>query len=195
MCLNVLFLILFSHTFSAIFHPLLFLQPISIDWWIPNISHWITSLRLHSHLFSSSKRAIYLEIHQYISKYIHPLLFFSLSILSQLKMKPSFKKNYLFLAILSGMWDLSSPDQRSNPHLLHWKCGFLTTGPLGRSQRWNHLDSFLFFKHYSQYITKSCSTSHICLSCPPSCPAPRYVSYSVGLLQPPLKTFANIFIW
>ena len=116
--LSVLFLILFSHTFSAVFHPLLFLQPISTDWWIPNISHWFTSLRLHSPLFSSSKRSIYLEIHQCISKYTHPLLFFSLSILSQLKMKLSLKNIYiyiyiyiyLFLAIQSGMWDLSSPN-------------------------------------------------------------------------------------
>ena len=97
--LSVLFLILFSHTFSAVFHPLLFLQPISTDWWIPNISHWFTSLRLHSPLFSSSKRSIYLEIHQCISKYTHPLLFFSLSILSQLKMKLSLKKIYIYIYI------------------------------------------------------------------------------------------------
>ena len=90
-CLNVLFSILFSHTFAAIFHPLLFLQPISLAWWIPHISYWFTSLMLHSHLFNSGNRSIYLEVYLYITKYTHPLqkTCSSLNILSHLKMKPS----------------------------------------------------------------------------------------------------------
>ena len=57
-----------------------------------------------------------MEIHQYISKYTHPLLFFSLSILSQLKMKPSFKKNYLYLAILAcGILVPQTRDQIHTP--------------------------------------------------------------------------------
>ena len=35
------------------------------------------------------------------------------------------------LAILRGMWELSSPNQGSNPSLLHWKLRVLTPGHQG----------------------------------------------------------------
>ena len=38
-----------------------------------------------------------------------------------------------FLAAPSGMWDLSSPTRDWTLHPLHWKCGVLTTEPLGKS--------------------------------------------------------------
>ena len=45
-----------------------------------------------------------------------------------------------FLAAPSGMWDLSSPARHWTLHPLHWKCGVLTTEPLGKSNttRLNH---------------------------------------------------------
>ena len=38
-----------------------------------------------------------------------------------------------FLAVLFGMWDLSFPNQGSNPCPLQWEHGVLTTGPPGKS--------------------------------------------------------------
>ena len=40
---------------------------------------------------------------------------------------------FFFPAPPYGMWDLSSPNQGSNPSLMHWKHGVLTTGPPGKS--------------------------------------------------------------
>ena len=38
------------------------------------------------------------------------------------------------LAMLHGMWDLSSSGQEMNPYPLHWKHRVLTTGLTGKSQ-------------------------------------------------------------
>ena len=40
---------------------------------------------------------------------------------------------FFFLAMLHGVWDLSSLTRDRNQALLHWECGVLTTGPPGKA--------------------------------------------------------------
>ena len=48
---------------------------------------------------------------------------------------------FFVLAMLCSLWDLSCPNQGSNPSPLQWKRGVLTTGPPGKS-----LNGVLIFK-------------------------------------------------
>ena len=65
--------------------------------------------------------------------------------------------SFSFFAVPGGMWDFRSPTRGTNLCPLHWKCGFLTTGPPGKSQHCCILYSntfYILFQCNSQNYTK-----------------------------------------
>ena len=48
-----------------------------------------------------------------------------------------------FLAMLHSTWDLTLPNQGSNPRPLHWKCEVLSTGLSGKYDPENQYSDFV----------------------------------------------------